>query len=466
MFNLNNFPSSEVDFPFSRFEDNFSISWFSISALGTFLRLLMQFTYNVFMRNFVPITSILIACLLSGCTSASAAVPTLQEDPEELEIIQATDLHYLSPSLTDHGSAFEAYITNSDGKDMEYSEELVSAFLDEVIEKKPHVLVLTGDLTYGGEKKSHEDLIDKLKKVEETGVQVCVIPGNHDMYSGTAVSFAGDSYTRVDSITSEEFSSMYGSFGFDEALSRDTDSLSYVYQCAPSTRLLFVDVNASAMYNRVSDTTLEWIEEQLKQAGEDHARVIAFSHQSMLKQTVFSTGYVIANGSDLERLYEQYGVIANFSGHLHIQHTKTGEHNIPEAITSSLAVSPNQYAEITLSSDALDYQTMCTDVSAWALSNHSDNPDLLDFASYSERFFDNNSYRTAYEEYQCISNAEELAQYFVTLNNAYFQGRANTIEFNHDLNNQINRMTDNLSGYILSIRQEKTDMNSMHIDLN
>ncbi|NCB32297.1 MAG: metallophosphoesterase [Erysipelotrichia bacterium] len=417
------------------------------------------------MRSFIPITSILICCLFGGCTSEEKAA-MLKEDPEVLELIQATDLHYLSPSLTDHGSAFEAYITKSDGKDMEYSEELITAFLDEVIQKKPHILVLTGDLTYSGEKKSHIDLADKLKKVERAGIQVCVIPGNHDMYSSTAVSFKKDSYTRVDSITSDEFTSMYSSFGYAEALARDPDSLSYIYQCAPSTRLLFVDVNASEVYNHVSNSTLQWIEEQLKQAEEDHVRVIAFSHQSMLKQTVFSAGYVIDNGIALERLYEQYDVLANFSGHLHIQHTRTGEHNIPEAITSSLAVSPNQYAEIALSSKALDYQTKCVDVSAWALSNHSDNPDLLDFAAYSKMFFDDNSYRTACEEYQYISNAEELAQYFVRLNNAYFQGRANTIEFNHDLNNQINKMTDHLSGYILSIRQEKTDMNHMHVDLD
>ena len=122
--------------------------------------------------------------LLSGCTASSkTAAAALEEQPDTLNIAVATDLHFLSSSLTDHGSAFEKYITNSDGKTMEYSEELVDAFLSEVIAEKPHVLVLTGDLTYNGEKQSHVDLSRKLQAVEDAGIQVCVIPGNHDMNS-------------------------------------------------------------------------------------------------------------------------------------------------------------------------------------------------------------------------------------------------------------------------------------------
>lgn len=47
----------------------------------------------------------------------------------------ATDLHYLSPKLTDHGSFFTSLIENADGKTMAYSEEVTEAFVDTVIEK-------------------------------------------------------------------------------------------------------------------------------------------------------------------------------------------------------------------------------------------------------------------------------------------------------------------------------------------
>ena len=403
--------------------------------------------------------------LLSGCTASSkTAAAALEEQPDTLNIAVATDLHFLSSSLTDHGSAFEKYITNSDGKTMEYSEELVDAFLSEVIAEKPHVLVLTGDLTYNGEKQSHVDLSRKLQAVEDAGIQVCVILGNHDMYNKYAVSFSGDSYSSTDTVTSEEFEELYSDYGYSEALARDPDSLSYVYQCSPSTRLLFVDVNASEYYNTISDSTLQWIEEQLQQAQQDGVKVIGFSHQNMLRQSIFGTGFVIENASSLEKLYEQYGVLANFSGHLHIQHTKTGTHNVPEAVTSSLAVSPNQYAEISLTDSTLDYATKSVDVSAWAKANNKTDENLLNFSTYSKTFFDDNSYRTAYEDYESLDNVEEIAEYFTMLNNAYFQGRASTLTFNSALNNQINQFDDNLSTYIISIRQEKTDMNVMHID--
>ena len=48
---------------------------------------------------------------------------------EPVTIAVATDLHYLSPLLTDHGAYFEQMIQNADGKVMEYSEELIDAFV-------------------------------------------------------------------------------------------------------------------------------------------------------------------------------------------------------------------------------------------------------------------------------------------------------------------------------------------------
>ena len=46
--------------------------------------------------------------------------------------------------------------------------------------QKADGLILSGDLTFNGEKKSHEELAEKFKKVEKSGAPVMVIPGNHD----------------------------------------------------------------------------------------------------------------------------------------------------------------------------------------------------------------------------------------------------------------------------------------------
>ena len=97
-----------------------------------------------------------------------------------IELIVATDLHYLSPSIVERGEVFEKVYLGGDGKQMNYMSEIPDAFIEDVIKQKPDGLILSGDLTFNGEKKSHEELAEKFKKVEKSGVPVMVIPGNHD----------------------------------------------------------------------------------------------------------------------------------------------------------------------------------------------------------------------------------------------------------------------------------------------
>lgn len=49
---------------------------------------------------------------------------TISEPPEAVELIAATDLHYLAPELTDHGAYFQSVIENADGKATEYCKEI------------------------------------------------------------------------------------------------------------------------------------------------------------------------------------------------------------------------------------------------------------------------------------------------------------------------------------------------------
>lgn len=63
----------------------------------------------------------------------TASLPTLAEAP--LTLMVATDLHYIAPTLTDHGAYFRQVIDDADGKIMLYSEELIDAFVEEAIRK-------------------------------------------------------------------------------------------------------------------------------------------------------------------------------------------------------------------------------------------------------------------------------------------------------------------------------------------
>lgn len=84
----------------------------------------------------------------------------------------ATDIHYLARSLTDGGSSFQYMVEHGDGKVVTYIEQIVDAFLEEVSAQKPDMLILSGDLTLDGEKKSHEELAGKLYSVQNAGIPV------------------------------------------------------------------------------------------------------------------------------------------------------------------------------------------------------------------------------------------------------------------------------------------------------
>ena len=303
-------------------------------------------------------------------------------------LFTATDLHYIAPTLTDNGAFFTDLIEQGDGKVMAYSDALIEAFVAQVIAEKPDALILSGDLTFNGARESHEALSLRLARVRDAGIPVFVLPGNHDLNSSSAARFEGDGYTRVDGVTAGEFAALYHAFGFDGALSRDADSLSYVAALSDDLRLLMLDVNTSAAPNAVLKGTLSWARRQLMQAQADGCRVIAVSHQNLIDHSgLLSSGFTIRNADALRRLYAVSPVLCNLSGHIHLQHMGQTDSGLWDIATSSLAVSPNQYGVLTLAADALTYRTAPVRVSDWAAAQGLSDPNLLDFAAYSADFF-------------------------------------------------------------------------------
>ena len=206
-------------------------------------------------------------------------VPPVETEPPEQEewepgfekhIIVGSDIHYLSPELTDYGEAFQYDVEHGDGRLVTYIDQITDAFLEEVAERQPDVLILCGDLTTNGELASHEGLAEKLRWLEEQGVPVVVIPGNHDLNNPRAYGYRGNERYPAERTTPEQFRQIYGEFGYDEAVSEDATTLSYVWQLDGMTRLLMLDTCQYRDGNRVGGVilteTYDWIEEQLEEA--------------------------------------------------------------------------------------------------------------------------------------------------------------------------------------------------------
>lgn len=359
----------------------------------------------------------MILCF-AGCTS-----PVEKDDP--VSIVFATDLHYLSPNLTDNGDFFKNAVAQGDGKVVEYSDEVADAFFAEVIEQKPDILVLGGDLTLNGARQSHEEFIEKLNVVQQAGIQVLVIPGNHDVDNENAIRYLSDGVESVEYLTSYGFIEHYNAFGPEQAISRDTDSFSYMYKASENLRIVMIDSNC---YGRgfVKDSTLQWLREALDEAKKEKADVITVTHQNLFAHSsMLSFGYQLYNANELLPILEEYNVKLNLSGHIHIQNIMT-ENDITEIATSALTMAPIQYGKLTYNGKNVDYTVQKTDVAAWAAENGRTDGAFADFETYATEYFEYTSRLKLLNPDEETSLSQEelelLAETFAKINTYYFAG--------------------------------------------
>lgn len=285
-----------------------------------------------------------VSLLLSGCTQSAATAS--KQAGEDLTILQATDLHYLSPSLTDQGTMFQKVMANGDGKLAEYSEQILNAFVDTAISTHPDALLLSGDLTFNGEKQSLQEVKTALLKVKDAGIPVLVIPGNHDIDYPYAFSYFNDAASPVENVSQDDFKDIMSVFGYQDSIAKDPSSFSYVYPLAEDVWILALDGNTEQDPGTISQQTLTWMETQLQKAQAQNIHVIAMTHQNVLKQSdLMYEGFVMDDYETVSALLKKYGVSLNLSGHSHLEHVSK-EDGLTDACTESLALYPLQYAQI------------------------------------------------------------------------------------------------------------------------
>ena len=374
---------------------------------------------------------------------------TPPQAPEEPYIpprlILATDLHYQSALAGDGGEAFRLFVERSDGKVVQYLPELLEAFLDEVIEERPSALVLSGDITMNGERLNHEELAARLKRVQDAGIQVLVIPGNHDINNHDASVYYGARKEPAPYIDGPEFHDIYHEYGYDQALSRDDSSLSYVYALDDRNWLLMLD---SCQYEpdnkvegRLKDSTMAWADEQLARAKEEGVFVIPIAHHNLLAQSrMYTTQCAMDNNKEVISLLQKYELPLFFSGHLHVQHfMRNNDIGIYEVVTSSLSTPPCQYGVLDYMEDeTFYYYSRKVDMEKWARKNKSTDENLLNFDTYSppvlKRIFYNQAYdamkNSAEEETGSVfvklteSEKQQMAKVYGDINAACYAGRA------------------------------------------
>lgn len=437
---------------------------------------------------------------LSGCkdTKLSTAMPEAAavnadaslNDALPVSFWVATDTHYLDKALQDGGTAFQSYVSSGDGKMLPYSDELMEALVHDTELKQPKFLILSGDLTNNGEASSHKELAAKLKRIEAHGTSVYVIPGNHDLFNPWARSFKDDKQIVTDHITSQDFTELYADYGYDEAISRDTNSLSYVANAAPGLWLLMID---SSQYinnekygfpqtdGRILPATLSWMNDCVELAAKQNASIITVMHHNLLSHTSMSvSGFKLNNSQETLAALRRESLNLVLSGHIHMQDIRrdpaagqaaADADALPvyDIATSALAVNPHQYGAMTYDpqSRKVTYNTASVNVGQWAADNGITDPNLLSFKEYAEQSFAESSYNKAMKNLQDSSFSEadkqSMAQMMSALNVKYFAGTAGhdaeAIKAMPGYQLWLSQKEGFMSGYISSMLRPKEQSN-------
>ena len=288
-------------------------------------------------KRHILILALALFLLMTGAACSACA---------ETKLMVVSDPHYLAPTLYQDSDVFLKALRKGDGKITQYGEELLEALYRQILLERPDALIVTGDLTYNGEKKSHAALVEWFRTVEDAGVPVWVIPGNHDINVPTPIGFGRGMYYGVESVTPEEFGTIYADF-----MEPGEAGFSYIARISGEVWVAMTDV---AWYQKQAETIglfadshAAWLEDVLRRAGDAGVRVITATHHSLLPHTDFAKENFLMFGHErMAALAKQYGVTLNLSGHLHIQHIAR-DGALADAALGAFCIWPHRYAVVT-----------------------------------------------------------------------------------------------------------------------
>ncbi|MGN1417927.1 MAG: metallophosphoesterase family protein [Acutalibacteraceae bacterium] len=295
---------------------------------------------------------------------------------ENFNFYHLSDLHlYAAKEIGSKGKNFD-FKCATDQKCMAESAAIVDAAFDKLIaDKENKVVVISGDLTFDGEKISHDVLVGKLQKLKEAGKKVYVTTATHD-WNMHANRFDDDGITPVEKYTRQQLREVYNDFGWSDALSEHKGSYSYSVIPAKGIRFLLLNDDGDGLeFCGFYDDLLAWIKEQANEAKENGERVIAFTHHPVLPPSLiyplFSHRDMLGNYETTAPFLADCGVEFIFTGHTHMQSvscldTPSGN-KLYHINTGSVTAYPAPMRKVTVKEDGLDIKTLTIDSFDWDL---------------------------------------------------------------------------------------------------
>ena len=330
---------------------------------------------NMTRRDFIKKTTSAMIVLslgsyLTGCGDSG------RDDSDEAfsgaNFAVISDPHVYDTTLGTDGEAWQQYLL-SDRKLLAESEFILAAAVDRILAATPKVdfVIVSGDLTKDGEKQCHELFASYMNRLLDNGIKVLVIPGNHDINNPHAQAFDAAGPTAIDSVTAAEFAEIYSTMGYNNAIVKDDNSLSYIAEpvsglwvfCLDSCKY---DTNYVDDYPQTSGEfsaeTLAWIVENIQVAKQRNKTIIATMHHGIIEHftgqsqlTGLGDEYVVDNWQEVSETFAAEGLNLVFTGHYHAQdaasRTFANDSYIFDVETGSLVTYPNPIRYVSISTE-------------------------------------------------------------------------------------------------------------------
>ena len=121
----------------------------------------------------------------------------------QIKIAVVSDIHYMDPSIApddpENNPAWQAMVSH-DRKIFELSDPIFRKVVSDLMDEKPDILLITGDLAMEGQLVSHETVKGLLEQLENKGIKVFVVPGNNDISNPDSKNYKTDPFSPIPSI--------------------------------------------------------------------------------------------------------------------------------------------------------------------------------------------------------------------------------------------------------------------------
>ncbi len=308
----------------------------------------------------------LLSLLLAATLMAIAAPPISSAvDGAPLSVAVISDIHYFPAKLT--GNYCQAFLdyskddTRQPGQSVALLESALDAVTKHAAEKGTKYLLIPGDASSNGEYEVHRILSLRLEQFErDTGIQVIVINGNHDVGNSNAATFENGVYEKAQMTTPEDFREFYKNLGYDIAYHTYTPPegtkagmLSYSVRLQGGYRLIAMDCEKYSGSD--TDALMAWVMAEAADARECGEEIIGITHHGVVPQFAIEPtampSLMINNQFEISEALADAGMRYVFTGHTHMTGIATGTadsgQTLTDIMTASLTGYPNTFREVT-----------------------------------------------------------------------------------------------------------------------